>query len=44
MEQETRISNRREKFEIELWDCSGDLKYFYSEKKKFKKIINKFQI
>ena len=26
MEQEFRINNRHEKSEIELWDCSGDLK------------------
>jgi hypothetical protein len=27
MEQDMRINNRLEKSEIELWDCSGDLKY-----------------
>ena len=27
MEQNLKISNRSEKTEIELWDCSGDLKY-----------------
>jgi hypothetical protein len=27
MEQTLKISNRNEKTEIELWDCSGDLKY-----------------
>ncbi len=27
MEQDLKISNRLEKGEIELWDCSGDLKY-----------------
>ncbi|CAF0771380.1 unnamed protein product [Brachionus calyciflorus] len=27
MEQEMKISNRKEKCDIELWDCSGDLKY-----------------
>ena len=27
MEQDMRINNRLEKTEIELWDCSGDLKF-----------------
>jgi Rab-like protein 5 len=27
MEQDFKINNRIEKSEIELWDCSGDLKY-----------------
>jgi len=27
MEQDFKINNRLEKAEIELWDCSGDLKY-----------------
>lgn len=29
MEQELKVNNRAEKTEIELWDCSGDLKYLF---------------
>ena len=29
MEQDLKVNNRAEKTEIELWDCSGDLKYLF---------------
>jgi len=43
MEQPLKINNRNENVEIELWDCSGDMKYFKKTKliSNLKKKLNK---